>query len=174
MVHIGERRTAANLLEQFFKGEITNDEFENDYPIRSGDAGLDVVYDRIWLYHDDVAAHQQRGRRGVAEAVDLVVDGRVLLYVGVGRGQVGLGLVVVVVGDEELDPILREEVPQLGGELGRQGLVRLNDQGRALGFFDHPSDGRRLARAGDALERLVAIALGHAPGQGFDRGRLVT
>jgi hypothetical protein len=60
MVHIGERRTAANLLEQFFKGEITNDEFENDYPIRSGDAGLDVVYDRIWLYYDDVAAQSLR------------------------------------------------------------------------------------------------------------------
>ncbi len=56
----------------------------------------------------------------MAEAVDLVVDGRVLLYVGVGRREVRLGLVVVVVGDEELDPVLREEVPQLGGQLGGQ------------------------------------------------------
>ena len=56
MVHIGERRTAADLLEKFFKGEITNDEYDNEYPVRSGDAGLDVVYDRIWLYYDDVAA----------------------------------------------------------------------------------------------------------------------
>ena len=62
-------------------------------------------------HHDHVASHQERRRRGVPEAVDLVVDGRVLLYIGVRRRQVRLGLVVVVVRDEELDAVLREEVP---------------------------------------------------------------
>ena len=91
------------------------------------------------------------------EAVDLVVDGRVLLYVGVGRGEVGLGLVVVVVRDEELDPVLREQVPQLRGELGGQGLVRLDDERGPLDLFDHPGDRGRLPRPGDALEGLVAV-----------------
>ena len=124
-------------------------------------------------HHDDVAPHEEGGRRGVAEAVDLVVDGRVLLYVGVRRREVGLGLVVVVVGDEELDPVLREEVPQLRGELGGQRLVRLDDQRRPLDLLDHPGDGGRLARAGDALQRLVAVAAPHARRQGGDGRGLV-
>jgi hypothetical protein len=54
MVHTNERRIASHLLEQFFNGDIANDEYENEYPARSGDAGLDVVFDRTWLYYDDV------------------------------------------------------------------------------------------------------------------------
>jgi hypothetical protein len=57
MVHTRERRAASHLLEQFFKGEITNDEYDNEYPDRSGDAGVDVVYDRIWLYYSDLETH---------------------------------------------------------------------------------------------------------------------
>jgi hypothetical protein len=63
-------------------------------------------------------------RRRVAQLVDLVIDRRVLLDVGVGRGDVGFGLVVVVVGDEVLDGVLGKELLELGVELGRQGLVR--------------------------------------------------
>ena len=63
-------------------------------------------------HDDDVAPGEQRGRGGrVAEPVDLVVDRRVLLDVGVARGEVGLGLVVVVVGDEVLDPVVRGRTP---------------------------------------------------------------
>ena len=54
-------------------------------------------------HHDDVPAGQQRLRRRVPQPVDLVVDRRVLLDVGVGRRDVRLGLVVVVVRDEVLD-----------------------------------------------------------------------
>ena len=46
---------------------------------------------------DDVAAAEQRARRRVAQPVDLVVDRAVLLDVGIGRRQVRLGLVIVVV-----------------------------------------------------------------------------
>ena len=56
---------------------------------------------------DDVSPGEQ-GRRGrVAQPVDLVVDRRVLLDVGVARRDVRLGLVVVVVADEVLDPVVR-------------------------------------------------------------------
>src|SRR5215210_3940400 len=50
---------------------------------------------------------------GAPQPVDLVVDRRVLLDVGVGGGEVGLGLVVVVVGDEVLDPVLGKELTEL-------------------------------------------------------------
>ena len=57
--------------------------------------------------HDDVAPGEQRRRGRVAQPVDLVVDRAVLLDVGVARRDVRLGLVVVVVADEVLDPVLR-------------------------------------------------------------------
>jgi hypothetical protein len=52
-----------------------------------------------------------------------------LLDEGVGARHVGLGLVVVVIGDEILDRVVREEVLELGIELGGQRLVRRQDDG---------------------------------------------
>ena len=55
--------------------------------------------------------------------VDLFVDGGVFLDVHVGLGDVGLRLVVIVVADEVLHRVVREELLELAVELGRQGLV---------------------------------------------------
>ena len=54
----------------------------------------------------DVVALQQRLRRGVAHAVDLLVDLRVLLDVGVGARDVGFRLVVVVVAETKYSTAL--------------------------------------------------------------------
>ena len=59
---------------------------------------------------EDVLPGEERGRRRVAEAVDVVVDGRVFLDVEVGLGDVGLRLVVVV-GDEVLDGVPGQKLP---------------------------------------------------------------
>ena len=45
--------------------------------------------------------------------IDLIVDRGFLLDIGVGRGDVGLGLVVVVVADEILHGIVRKVSPEL-------------------------------------------------------------
>ena len=58
----------------------------------------------------DVAALEQRLGRRQAHLLDVLVDRGVLLDVGVARGHVGLGLVVVVVRDEVLDRVVREEL----------------------------------------------------------------
>ena len=62
-----------------------------------------------------------------------------LLDVGVGARHVGLGLVVVVVGDEVLDRVVGEEALELAVELGGQRLVGREDQRRALGAPRSPS-----------------------------------
>ena len=61
--------------------------------------------------------------------LQLGIDLHVLLDVLVLLREVGLGLVVVVVGDEVLDGVVREELAELGVELGRQGLVVGDHQG---------------------------------------------
>ena len=129
--------------------------------------------------HDDhVVALHQRARRGVAHAVDLLVDRRVLLDVGVGARHVGFGLVVVVVGDEILDRVLREEALHLAVELRGQRLVGRQHQRRPLLRGDDVGHGEGLARAGDAQQHLVALAVRHALDELADRlglvaGRLV-
>ena len=109
----------------------------------------------------------------MAQALDLVVDRRVLLDERVARRDVGLGLVVVVVGDEVLDLVVREELTELVRQLSGQALVRCQHQGGSLHLLDGPRHGRRLARAGDATQRLEALAEMDPLGEGGDRRRLI-
>ncbi len=125
-------------------------------------------------HHDHVAASEQRRGRRVAKPVDLVVDARVLLDVGVRGGHVRLWLVVVVVRDEVLDSVRRKELAQLVGELCRQALVRCDHERRALGGLDRPGCRRRLPTPGDPEERLEAVAPLEPSRERRDRTGLVT
>ena len=78
--------------------------------------------------HHDVAAGQQRVGGRVPQSFDLLVDGGVLLDVGVGLRDVRLGLVVVVVADEVLDRVVGEELPQLVAELGEIGRASCRER----------------------------------------------
>ena len=115
---------------------------------------------------------QVRGR-GVAQPVDVVVARAVLLDVEVGLGDVGLGLVVVVVGDEVLDRVGREELAELVAELRRERLVVGDHERRPADLLDDPGHRRGLAGAGRAEQRLVALARREPGGERLDRRRLV-
>ena len=123
---------------------------------------------------DDVAPREQRARRRVPQPLDLLVDRGVLLDVGVRLRDVRLGLVVVVVRDEVLDGVVRQQLPELRGELRGEGLVRGHDERRALQALDEPGGRRGLPRAGGAEEHDVLLAGLDALGELGDRGRLVT
>ena len=110
---------------------------------------------------DEVAREPEPG--------DVVVLGRVLLDVEVGLRDVRLGLVVVVVRDEVLDGVLREELAELVAELRRERLVVGDDERGALELLDDPGHRRGLARAGRAEERLEAVAGGDGGGDLLDR-----
>src|SRR5262249_61867634 len=120
-----------------------------------------------------VPPRHERTGGGVAETVDLVVDRRVLLYIRVGGGDVRLGLVVVVIGHEVLNPVLWKELPELARQLSRQALVGGEDQRRPLRPLDRPGDRERLPRPGDAEERLEPVAPLDAGHESFDRLGLV-
>ena len=107
---------------------------------------------------DRVPARQQRRGGRVAESVDVVVPGRVLLDVEVGLRDVRLRLVVVVVGDEVLDGVLREELAELVAELGRERLVVRDHERRPLHLLDDPGHRRRLAGPRGAEQRLEPVA----------------
>jgi hypothetical protein len=66
-------------------------------------------------------------------------------------------LVVVVVGDEVLDRVLREELAELVAELRGERLVVRDHERRALELLHHPGHRRRLARSCRTEERLAAV-----------------
>ena len=122
---------------------------------------------------DDIAAREDGGGRRVAQAVDLLVDRRVLLDVEVLARDVRLGLVVVVVRDEVLDRVVGEERPELVAELGGQRLVVRHDERRALDALDDARHRHRLAGTGGAQEGDHPVASGQRCRGFVDGPRLV-
>ena len=131
--------------------------------IDAGDRGHD----------DDVAPREQGVRGGMAQLVDVVVDGRVFLDIGVRGRNVGFWLVVVVIADEVFHRVLREQGAELAVELGGQRLVVGEDERGAVGAGDDVGHGERLARTRDAEQDLVAYAGIEIRDQLVDGGRLV-
>ena len=119
---------------------------------------------------DHVSPLVERLRGEVAEAVDLLVGAGVLLDVGVAPRDVRFRLVVVVVGHEVLDRVMREELPKLPAELGGQGLV-VRDHQRRLVMVRWSGQGHRLAGAGRAEQDLVRRPFRRGRRQPLDRRR---
>ena len=110
---------------------------------------------------DDIRPLHERPCGREPELLYLLVDVRVLLNIGIRAREVRLGLVVVVVGDEVLDRILRKEVPKLGKKLRGQGLVGGKNKRRLLNRLDDPGHSKRLTGSGYAekgLERVFGTA----------------
>ena len=144
--------------------------------LRHGTVGFDrpdAVNARDRGDDDHVVAFQKRAGGRVAHPVDLFVDLRFLLDEGVGAGDVGFGLIIVVVADEVFDRIVGEEPLELAVELRREGLVGGEDDRGALRLFDDLGHGEGLAGAGRAQQNLIALALVHTTDQLRDGGRLI-
>ncbi len=119
--------------------------------------------------HDGVGAGEQRCRGRKPHLLDLRVDLGVFFDVEVALCNVGLWLVVVVVGDEVLHPVLREERPKLVVELGREGLVVRDDKGGLLDRLDDVCYREGLSRPRDAEEGLEPLAARKPGGELPDR-----
>ena len=132
-----------------------------------------AVYAAYRGHDNHIAPLAQPGRGAVAHPVDLVVDRRVLLDERVGRGNVGLGLIIVVIADEIAHRAVREELAELAGQLRRQRLVVRDDQRRPLRRADDIGHGERLARSGHAQQHLIAQPVLEALRQLLDGLRLI-
>ena len=175
----GERHVVAGVLDldeaaQDRVAVVLLPHLEPEHPVDVLLRGAETVDAGHGRHHDHVAAGEQRVGRRVAQPLDLLVDRGVLLDVGVRLGDVGLGLVVVVVGDEVLDRVVGEELAQLVGELRRERLVGLEHQHGPLDLLGDPGHGRGLAGAGRAEEDDVLDAALDPLGDLLDGRRLVT
>ena len=107
------------------------------------------------------------------ELVDVLVDEQILLDVGVRGGDVCLRLVVVVVADEVLDRVVREQALQLAVQLGCQSLVVTEHQRGLVRVRDEVRHRERLSGAGRTEQHLMRHALIEARTEARDGLRLV-
>ncbi len=61
MVDMEQRRVAAELIRKFAAGQLTNDEFDEQYP-HSEDKAIQTIGNVLWLSWDDRFTHRLEGR----------------------------------------------------------------------------------------------------------------
>ena len=124
--------------------------------------------------HDDnVATLKQRGRCAVAQAVDLVVDKRVLFNIHILARDIRLGLVIIVVRHKKLHRVFGEKLAHFGADLCCERFVGLKDQHGAVALLDNICHGKGFSRARNAQKRLIARTVFQSPYQLLDCLRLV-
>ena len=123
---------------------------------------------------NNVPALRQGSCRGQAQLIDLVIDHRVLGDIGVALGNIGLGLVIIVIGHKIFHCVLREKFLHLAVELACQCLVVGNDQRGLVQCLDDIGHGKGFARTCYAQQGLKLISLFEAPDQVLDRPGLVS
>ena len=165
---VGELYLVANVLpvQQLHKEVVAGDALAY-FDVHSAALELFGVADAVDAAHrtdhDDVAPAAQQGRGGTqAEFVEVVVDCQVFFDISVGGGDVSLWLIVVVVGDEVFDSVVREELLELAVELGGEGLVMAEHQRGTLQLGDDVGHRKGLAAAGNTLQHLRALTAAYA------------
>ncbi len=110
----------------------------------------------------------------MAQAVNFIVDRRILFNVGIGGCDVSFRLVIIVVGYKVFHRAVGEKRFEFRAQLGGQRFIVGDYQRWALHALDDRGHGKRLARACYAQQRLRLEPLFKALRQGGDGLRLIT
>ena len=122
---------------------------------------------------DHIATRKQRCRRLVTQHLDLLVNRRILLDVGVALRYVRLGLVIVVIRDEVDDGVIGKKLLELARQLGGKRFIGSHDKRWLAERLDGLGHRERLAGTGDAEEDLIAVTILHALHEFLDRLGLI-
>ena len=123
--------------------------------------------------HQAILPLQQGLGGGQAHLLDVLVDRRVLLDIGIRGRHISFRLVVVVIGDEVLHRVVGKELLELAVELGRQGLVMGHHDRGTLQLLHHVGHGEGLAGTCDTQQGLASQPGANALDQLADRLGLV-
>ncbi len=107
------------------------------------------------------------------EHLDLLVNRSVLFDIGIALRHIGLGLVIVVIGDEVHDRVMGKELLELACQLGRERLIRRHDKRRLAQRFDSLRHGVGLSRTSHTKKDLIAVPALHTFYERGDGLRLV-
>ncbi len=107
------------------------------------------------------------------ELVDLVVNLRVLLDIGIGRRNIGFRLIVIVVADEVFDRVIREELAKLREELSSESFVMAENQRRLVHLLNNVCHRVGFSGPGRTQKNLSSLAVPQAANQCLDGSRLI-
>ena len=103
-----------------------------------------TVDGRYRSHHDNIATLEQRLGGGQTHLVDVFIHRGIFFDKGIGAGNVGFRLVVIVVGDKVLHRVFREERFHFTVQLRRQGFIRCQYHGWTLEVCNDVSHGKGL------------------------------
>ena len=121
-----------------------------------------------------IAPFKQRFGRRMAQLVDLIVDRRILFYIGIRRRHVSFRLVIIIITDEVANGIFRKQIAKLVIKLCGQRLVGRDHERRLVDLGNNVRHRERLARTGHAEKNLMPSARLQALDQLFDSLRLIS
>ena len=125
--------------------------------------------------HDNhVFLFQNVTRRPVPHPVNLLVNRRIFFNIGISLRNICFRLIIVVVGYEILNMVVRKKLFHLRIQLRRKNFVRRHNQRRLLHLLNDFGHGKGLARTGNAQQNLVSFASSQAVAQLPDCFRLVS
>jgi hypothetical protein len=78
MMDKASRLKAANLIQDFRQGKITNDEFVRAFP-RSDDKAVKAIGSMLWFCYDDLHEHRLIGKHALSADGEMLVD-RCILF----------------------------------------------------------------------------------------------
>jgi len=80
MVHGEKRKIGSVLIQRLVAGEITNEDFQDQFPRDAADPALGAIYERLWVCYGDLTTHRLTGRHAVSdEARELFLRCRAFL-----------------------------------------------------------------------------------------------
>ena len=120
------------------------------------------------------SSRKQRTGGRETKPLDLLVDRRILLNVGISPRDVGLGLIVIEVADEIFDGVVREKLLELAVELRSEGLVVRNHQRWLVQGGQDVGSRKGFTGTGHPKQRLVPVTRLERTGKLIDRPLLIT
>src|SRR6056297_83521 len=116
----------------------------------------DTVQARNGGYHKYIPSSRQEGRsRAQTQFFNILVYGEVFFNVKSAGGNIGFGLIIIVVGHKVFYRVVWEKLLEFRIQLRCQGFVVGQDQGRLLNRFHYIGHGKRFARPGYSEQCLV-------------------
>ena len=93
----------------------------------------------------------------------MIVNRRVFFNVRIATGHIGFWLIVIVIGNEILDGVVRKKVPHFRIQLRGQRFVGGEHQTRPSGVSDDVSYRVGFPRPGDTKQGLVGLTIVQPP-----------
>ncbi len=78
MIDRQARDTAANVLQAFMDGTISNYKYEDGFPRSKGDPALHAIHVELWFYYSDIRQHKLIGKNALSPEARALYERSVL------------------------------------------------------------------------------------------------